>query len=407
MCVLTYADRVCISVAGPRLQSELHLNAQDWGYVTGAFAIAYMLFEIPSGYLADRFGARVMVTRIVLWWSAFTALSGAVSSLNSLLVVRFLFGAGEAGAFPTASTSIFRWFPLERRGRAFGFIFLCTQLGAAFTPWLIVPVQQQFGWRVSFYAFGAVGALWTAIWWHGYRNRPGEMPGISAAELQNTGDDQERMAHDFPWRSMLASRDTWAISGSACGYFFSYYFFLFWLPMWMIKDRGFTESQSTLSSTPFLLAAATTFVGGWARDFAIRRWGRTRGPRYLCQLGLTVSACAVLSAVFVSDKNVALGLLGLCFAGITFQQPTVLVTCVDIGGRYGGAVVGAMNTAAAFGGLMSSFVFGYLIEHAGGYDAVLFVMAIALGLGSLLWCWVDAAQPLQVAIDTPEIASRA
>src|ERR1700738_1055297 len=114
--VLTYLDRVCISVAGPRIQSELDLSPQDWGLVTGAFAIAYALFEIPSGYLGDRFGARAMLARIVLWWSAFTTLTGFASNLWSLVVVRFMFGAGEAGAYPTASTSIFRWFPATERG---------------------------------------------------------------------------------------------------------------------------------------------------------------------------------------------------------------------------------------------------------------------------------------------------
>jgi MFS transporter, ACS family, glucarate transporter len=127
---LTYLDRVCISVAGPRIQNELHLSPQDWGLVTGTFAIAYALFEMPSGYLGDRFGARAMLARIVLWWSAFTTLTGFVSKLWSLVIIRFFFGAGEAGAYPTASTSVFRWFPAAERGRAFGVIWLSSQMGA-------------------------------------------------------------------------------------------------------------------------------------------------------------------------------------------------------------------------------------------------------------------------------------
>lgn len=130
--VLTYLDRVCISVAGPRIQGELGLSSQDWGLVAGAFA--YALFEIPSGYLGDRFGARAMLARIVLWWSAFTTLTGFVSKLWSLVIIRFLFGAGEAGAYPTASTSVFRWFPAAERGRAFGLIWLSSQLGGAIAP---------------------------------------------------------------------------------------------------------------------------------------------------------------------------------------------------------------------------------------------------------------------------------
>ena len=401
LCVLTYADRICIAVAAPRLQTELHLDAQDWGYVTGAFSIAYMLFEIPGGYLADRFGARSMVARIVLWWSAFTALTGAVSSFAALLLVRFLFGVGEAGAYPTASTSIFQWFSLERRGRAFGIIFLCTQLGSALTPFLIVPLQMHFGWRLSFYVFGGVGVLWTAVWWTAYRNRPVQMPGISRAELDEIGTIGAATTHEFPWKALLTSRDVWAVSASACGYFFAYYFFIFWLPLYMINARGFTESESRLSSAPFLLAAVTTLSGGLARDYGLRRFGRTRGPRYVCQAGLTLAACAAFAATFVAERHLALTLLGICFASITFQQPTVLATCVDIGGRYGGAAVGVMNTAAAFGGLMSSLLFGYIVKQTGSYDWVLYSMGAALAAAALLWNWVDAARSL------PEAAAEA
>ena len=145
--LLTYLDRVCISVAGPRMQSEMGLGPQDWGLVTGAFGIAYALFEIPSGFLGDRFGARAMLTRIVLWWSAFTTLTGFASRLWSLVIIRFLFGVGEAGAYPTASTSIFRWFPALERGRAFGVVWLSSQLGGAVAPLIIVPIQLHFGWR--------------------------------------------------------------------------------------------------------------------------------------------------------------------------------------------------------------------------------------------------------------------
>ena len=158
---LTYLDRVCISGGrSPATANELHLGPQDWGLVTGAFAIAYAVFEIPSGYLGDRFGARAMITRIVLWWSAFTALiRGFVSKLWLPLVVRFCFGAGEAGAYPTASTSVYRWFPPAERGRAFGVVLLSSQLGGAVALLLIVPWQMRFGWRLSFYVFGGVGVL--------------------------------------------------------------------------------------------------------------------------------------------------------------------------------------------------------------------------------------------------------
>src|SRR6516162_7585638 len=149
LAVVTYLDRVCISVAGPRIQEYLHFGPQQWGWVVGAFALAYAVFEIPGGWMADRFGPRLTLTRIVLWWSAFTALTGTVSSFPGLLMTRFFFGAGEAGAFPNAAASIASWFPLGERGRAFGLLSMAMQTGGALSPLLVVPIQMRYSWRTS------------------------------------------------------------------------------------------------------------------------------------------------------------------------------------------------------------------------------------------------------------------
>ena len=369
--VITYLDRVCISVAGPRIQGEFGLGPEQWGMVTGAFAIAYALFEIPSGYLADRFGARTMLVRIVLWWSAFTTLTGFVSRLWALVVVRFLFGAGEAGAYPTAATVVFRWFPPVERGRTFGTILLSSQFGGAIAPLLIVPIQVQFGWRVSFYLFGLVGVAWSAAWWRWYRNSPRERSGVTAAELTEIGVAPATAANAFPWRAVGSNTSVWALMGATFGYLYSYYFFLFWLPTYMIRERGFTENQTKLSALPFVLGIAANLLGGVARDAAVRRWGQKWGPRSVGALGLgTASACA-LAALSCTSGFWALAWLALCYGGITFQQPTVFSTCVDIGRQYSGAVAGCMNTAGAVGGLTSSLAFGYLVQRYQGYDGVL------------------------------------
>jgi len=396
MSMLTYLDRVCISVAGPRLQSDLQLSPHQWGLATSAFAIAYALFEIPSGHLADRFGARAMLTRIVVWWSAFTTLTGFVTNLWSLMAVRFFFGAGEAGAYPTAATSVFRWFPAIERGRAYGVVLLSGQLGAAVAPLIIVPVQMHLGWRVSFYLFGGVGILWSALWWRVYRNRPTEMPGISAAEAAEIGVDGVLSHTPFPWRSLASHVSVWGLMGSAGAYLFSYSFFLFWLPTYMVRERGFSESETKLSALPFLLGAASNLVGGIARDMAVRRCGARWGSRLICQSALFTSAVSAAAALFSPNKYVAFAFLALCYGGITFQQTTVFATCIEIGRRYAGAVAGCMNTGAALGGLLSSLIFGYLVEGWGNYDGVLIAMAVALGLGSALWFLIDASKPLEV-----------
>lgn len=398
--VLTYLDRVCISVAGPRLQNDLHLDAADWGLVTGAFAIAYALFEIPGGYWGDKFGARAMLTRVVLWWSAFTALTGLATGLWSLVTVRFFFGAGEAGGYPTASTSVLRWFPPVERGRAFSIMLLSGQLGAAIAPFLIVPMQMRFGWRPPFYVFGAVGVLWSVLWWRGYRNRPAAQPGISAAELGEAA--APASAHRFPWRALVGSRSLWALMASACAYLYSYYFFLFWLPTYLVRARGFSEADTRWSALPFVVGAACNLAGGFARDAAVRRFGRTRGPRRVGQVGLATAALAAVAANLSTDNTLALAWLALCYGGITFQQPSVFATCAEIGRSHAGVVTGCMNSAAALGGLLSSLIFGALVQATGNYTAVLYSMAAALAGGAACWCVIDAARPLLA--DPPAMA---
>jgi MFS transporter, ACS family, glucarate transporter len=392
--VLTYLDRVCISVAGPRIQNELGLSPQDWGLVTGAFAIAYALFEIPSGYLGDRFGARAMLARIVLWWSAFTTLTGFVSKLWWLVIIRFLFGVGEAGAYPTASTSVFRWFPAAEHGRAFGVIFLSSQLGGAIAPLLIVPIQVHFGWRASFYVFGVLGVVWAGGWWRWYRNHPQEKTGITDQERAEIGPSPDEPPHAFPWKAIGTNKSVWAIMGAAFAYLYAYYFFLFWLPTYMMRARGFTEGETKLSALPFVLGALANLTGGYARDAAARRWGPTWGPRLVCIAGLITASVSAFAAMISVNKYVALVWLALCYGGITFQQPTVWATCVDIGKRHAGAVAGCMNTAAAVGGLVSSLIFGYLVQSTGSYDSVLLSMAGMLIFGAGLWLRTDATETL-------------
>jgi len=402
--VITYLDRVCISVAGPRIQNELHLSPQDWGLVTGAFAVAYALFEIPSGYLADRFGARAMLTRIVLWWSVFTTLTGFAFKLWPLMIIRFFFGAGEAGAYPTASTSVFRWFPVDERGRAFGVIFLSSQLGGAIAPLLIVPIQVHFGWRVSFYVFGILGVVWAGGWWRWYRNLPEEKPGITDRELAEIGQPADMPPHAFPWEAIGANKSVWAIMGATFAYLYSYYFFLFWLPTYMMRARGFTEGETKLSALPFLLGALANIVGGYARDAAVLRYGPKWGPRAVCMAGLVIASASAFAALISVNKYAALAWLALCYGGITFQQPTVWATCVDIGRRHAGAVAGCMNTAGAVGGVASSLIFGYLVESIGTYDAVLRSMAGILILGAGLWLRIDATETLSSQLSKMEPA---
>ncbi len=396
--VITYLDRVCISVAGPRMQDELHLGPQAWGLVTGAFAIAYAAFEIPSGYMGDRFGARLMLTRIVLWWSAFTSLTGMVSRFSSLLLVRFCFGAGEAGAYPNASGSIFNWFPTVERGRAFGLVWMSSQFGGVIAPLLVLPIQAKYGWRASFYAFGIWGAIWAIAWWSWYRNHPKDKPGITNEELVEIGPSPGVVKHRFPRKAILRNKSVWAVMGTAWAYAYAAFFFFSWLPTYLVRARGFTEKELNFSALPFLFAGVANFAGGLARDAAVKRWGLKWGQRTVGLIGLVSSAACVLAALMAANKYAALIWLALCYSGISCQQPTVWAICVDIGKGYAGAIAGCMNTAANLGGLTSSVFFGFLVEHSGSYNIPLVTMAAILLMGASLWLKIDATEELETQV---------
>src|SRR5215510_4883916 len=212
LAVVTYLDRICISAAAPFIMEDLQLSLLQMGVVFSAFTLAYSLFEIPSGWLGDVRGPRRVLTRIVLWWSAFTMLTGAARGLYSLVAIRFLFGAGEAGAFPNIARSFSRWFPVRERGRANGVMFLGSRMGGMLSAPIALLLVTRVGWRLSFVFFGTIGIVWAAAWYVWYRDRPEEHPGVDAEELawirQDRGRDDAAALHNrdrgtgTPWRAL-------------------------------------------------------------------------------------------------------------------------------------------------------------------------------------------------------------
>jgi sugar phosphate permease len=380
LAVVLYLDRVCISVAGPRMQDALNISPSHWGWLGTVFLIGYGLFEIPAGHWGDRIGARRILTRIVLWWSAFTAITGMVSSFPLLLGVRFLFGAGEAGGFPNAGVAISNWFPPEKRGRAFGLFTMSSQIGGALSPLLVLPIQQRFGWRMSFYVFGAIGVLWAAYWFWNFRDRPeGTEPVAHRAEPGS-------------WGVVLANRNLWAIMALTFCYVYTLAFFQNWLHTYLVKGRGFSEQALFLSSLPYVFAAVANLSGGIACDWLAPRVGAKWSRRGVGMAGLIASATFMAIAILISNPLALIVSLSLGYAGLTFQQPAVFTACLDIGGRRGGVFMGCMNTAGQAGGAVSSAVFGYLVQSTGNYNAPLLPMAVLLVTGALLWGKVDVTK---------------
>ena len=391
---ITYLDRVCISVAGPRIQEDLHISLIGWGWVTGIFTLSYCLFEIPSGALGDRIGPRRVLTRIVLWWSAFTALTGVMTGYYPLLLTRFLFGAGEAGAFPNAAVVVSRWFPPEKRATMSGVTLMASQIGGAVAPLLVVPIQSRYGWRASFFLFGLLGAVWATVWYIWFRDSPAEKLGVrQSEELQITG-SHSLTGHRFPWRVALRSQSALALMGTAFCYVYVYNFFQTWFHTFLVKGRGFTEESLFLSALPFVVAALTNLTGGAASDALVRRLGLKKGRRTLGVASLSSAGLFTIAAMVTKQQTLTVIFLALAYGAITFQQSSFFGVCLDIGQKHAGAVVGLMNTAAQLGGLLGSVAYGYIVSRFDSYDAPFVPMAAMLFLGALLWLKIDASQEL-------------
>ena len=394
LAVIMYLDRVLIAVAGPRMQQELGITPDRWGWVVGIFAMAYAAFEIPSGVWGDRSGPRRVLTRIALWWSAFTAFTGLASNYWLLLGIRFSFGAGEAGAYPNIAASISRWFPRIERAQALGTVLMASQIGGALTPLLVVPIQTTYGWRVSFYVFGSLGIIWVAVWYWYYRDTPSEMQGVPQSEIEEVGYAKQQGHEALPWRVAVHSTNLRCIMLMGLGYYYAGYFFLSWFQTYLVKGRGFSEQQLVLSTLPFVLGACGNLAGGFASDALVRKHGVKRGRRTMGMTGAGLSALAMTAAMLTSNQFLALIFLSISYLGVTLIQPTAFAVCLDIAPQHGGAVAGAMNTAAQVGAFLSSVAYGYLVALTGSYDVPLLGMVIMLVFSALLWLKIDPTEPL-------------
>ena len=389
---ITYLDRVCISVAGPRMQEDLRIDPIGWGWVTGVFTLAYGLFEIPTGMMGDRMGPRRVLTRIVLWWSAFTALTGAMTGFYPLLLTRFMFGAGEAGAFPTASVVVSRWFPPRQRATMSGVNLMASQVGGAIAPLLVLPIQMRYGWRMSFYVFGVAGLVWAAVWYAWFRDSPEEKRGL--APPASTVAASTSAGHAFPWRAAYRSTSVWAILALAFCYVYVYSFFQTWFHTFLVRGRGFSEANLLLSALPFVIAACANLAGGAASDALVRRLGAKRGRQVIGATALTAAAAFTVAAMLTHHQLLTVVFLALTYGAITFQQSGVFGVCLDIGGPRAGAMVGLMNTTAQVGALAGSVLYGYIVDRTGSYNAPFIPMTVLLLIGAVLWVKVDASREL-------------
>ncbi len=395
---ITYMDRVCFGTTAPAMSAELGLTNEQLGRAGSFFVLGYVLFEIPGGFLADRFGARALLTRIVIWWSAFTALTGAAWNLTVLIAIRFLFGCGEAGAFPGCASAVSYWFPARERGRAQAVIMFGSRIGFALTSWIVIALMARWGWRAVYWIFAVLGIVWAAGWRSWFRNDPAEHPGVSAEELAliRGGRGIASRRKGAPWAALLANRNVWALSAMYSGYTWGLYFYIQWLPTYIQNARGVELGEvGPVTAAVLLCGAAANLAGGWLSDRLAARFSLRTARRLPAMAGLLGAAAFLAPAALLENDALALVCLAASFGCAELILAVTWAACLDVGGTHAGVVSGAMNSFGQIGGALAPWLIGLMVDRSGSWQLPLLLSSAYYGLSAMLWLLVEPERALR------------
>ncbi len=398
LAVVTYVDRVAISVAAPFISTDLGLSRPQMAWALAAFGWAYAVFEIPGGWLGDKIGPRRVLLRIVLWWSVFTAVTGLAWNASSLITIRALFGAGEAGAFPNLTRVLTTWLPVSERERAQGTVWLATRVSGAFTPLLVAMMIGAVGWRHTFEIFGILGAAWAILFFRWYRDAPGEHPSVNAAELALLPSPQDTaIAHTgVPWRLIFSTPSVWLLSIQYMCLAYGWWFYINWLPTYLRESRGTSLTMGALlAGLPLLLGGAGCLVSAAVIPRLARALDSVAAARrVVAVVGFMGASACIFLFTAVDDPRRAMVVLG--FAGFfnDFVMPAAWAGTMDVGGRYAGTVSGAMNMMGSIAGASSVLVVGYLLAWTGNWTLTFYISAAIYLVGAFCWLFLDSHTPI-------------
>ena len=397
LAAITYLDRVAIGVTRPYIARDLDLTPTQMGYVFSAFYLSYALFEIPTGWWGDKVGTRKVLTRIVCWWSFFTVLTGFAWSYSSLLLIRFLFGAGEAGAWPNVARTFSRWFPRRDRGTVQGTFFMGAHLAGGLTPAIATALLVYMDWRTLFVVFGSIGFIWALAWYRWFRDTPAEHPAVSAAERTFIEDGiaiDERPLEKTQWKRLLANRTVVCLCLMYFTQTFGNAFYVTWLPTYLASTGLSVATAAILSGLPLTLSVVADLTGGITTDRAARRLGLRLGRILVGGGALTAAGLFTIAAAFTESPIAGAVLIALGGASSNFLLGAAWGTCLDIGGRRAGAVSGAMNTSGQVGAILSPILIALVVQRSGIPTAPLYLTGALFLLGAVAWLWVDPTKPV-------------
>jgi MFS transporter, ACS family, glucarate transporter len=398
LAIIMYIDRVCISQAAPFIRRDLALNAVQMGWVFSIFGWAYALFEVPGGWLGDRIGPRRVLMRIVIWWSFFTAATGWVWNLPSLLATRALFGIGEAGCFPNLTRVFTTWLPAKERERAQALLWLATRWGGAFTPLLVAYVLKFVSWRRAFEIFGVLGVIWAIAFYRWYRDNPATHPGVNSAELALLPPpaDTASVRGPTPWRTILSTPSVWLLCAQYACLGYAWWFYVTWLPTYLRDARGMSTMQGALlSGLPLFFGGIGCLVSAALAVPLRRRTGSVaKARRVVAITGFLAASACTLIFTRIGDPTSAMIMLGMAGFFNDFAMPPAWAGAMDIGGRYSGTVSGAMNMMGNLGGVVSPLVLGSIVKHTGNWDLTFYLTGGLYFVGATCWLFINSTKPL-------------
>jgi MFS family permease len=396
--IITYIDRVALSLSRKQVAADLHLTDAEMGLAFGAFALAYALFEVPSGWMGDKWGPRRVLMRIVIWWSAFTAATGMTWNFVSLYTTQLLFGAGEAGCFPNITRAFSNWLPQSERVRSQGIIWLSARWGGAFTPLLVAVLFQYLSWRQAFGAFGILGLIWAAAFYLWFRDDPKDKKGVNQAELDLLKYNVRAPKHGgVPWGKFASSKTVWLLCGQYFALSFPWYFLITWAPTF-IDERFHVDVNSSmwLKTLPLLMGGLGSLFSGMISAPLTRLTGNIATTRKIlgCFGFVGASGCLVL-ATMMHQPLIGVMAVGLSSFCNDLVMPTAWGTVMDVSGAYSGTLSGTMNMMGNLGGALYGPAAGVVLQMSNhNWNAVLLMGAVVYLTGFFMWLAIDPVTPI-------------
>ena len=389
-----YIDRAAISAGRNSIVSDLGLTDIQFGWAMAMFTLGYALFQAPTGYFADRRGPRFVLTAIIIFWSACTALTAAVINYVQLLVVRFIFGAGEAGAFPALSKVVYNWFPLKERGIVQGINFSGSRIGAAFTLPLVAWMISEIGWRWSFILVGLVGAAYAVFWYFVFRDKPEDSSWISAKEkefiIENRQQPTVGELPPFSMRVLLKSGNMWLAMGQYICSNFTFYFTLTWMLPYIADRFQINIIQAGMYSMfPLLSGALGNCVSGWLVDMIYTRTNNLKKSRRIpAIIGFFLAALGMVMVTMVQSPVMAVVFMSVAIFGADMTLSPSWSFCIDISKERAGVISGTMNMAGNLGAFVTIIAYPYLFAATNSHVPFFYICSILSLLAIIMWSFM-------------------